>query len=251
MISRQNMLSMPRQVGFLLLFLMSTLTLAESLPCRVVVGPTSDPELTDANLEWTEHIVEYLSTRGTRCKVIFVNAWARANLMFSDQRIDVLFPEIVGDPTQPGTTGRPVALTYGFVVFSRLNNGPFDSPSELRGLRVGTIRGRFYPASLVDDPRIRVEPANSLEQNLNKLMHGRIDATVEYLADGLRQLEAMNLLNRVHYGEEFAIEELAYRFHSTPEGEQLKALFDQAIQALIEDGTYSATFGGTTQRLIH
>ncbi|MDX1756074.1 MAG: transporter substrate-binding domain-containing protein [Marinobacter sp.] len=222
----------------------------QSAPCRVMVGPTSDDDLTAANLEWTRHLTRYLDERGTKCDVLFVDAWARANLMFREQQIDVLFPEIVGDPTQPGFTGQPVALTYGFVIFSRIDTQVFDRPSELRGRQVGLIRGRFYPDELVDTPYVDFQEANSLEQNFKKLIYGRIDATVEYRSDGLRQLEAMGLMNRVHHGEEFGVEQLAYRFQATPEGERLQARFDQAIDALMEDGTYAATFGGTSQRLL-
>lgn len=239
-----------RALGFLLLCVLPALASTDTLPCRVVVGPTSDPELTVANRVWTERLIRHLESQGTHCKMIFVDAWARANLMFAEQQIDVLFPEIIGDASQPGITGRPVALTYGFVVYSRLDTRAFDHPTELRGRRVGLIRGRYYPTSLTDDPHIRIETANSLEQNFNKLLYGRIDATVEYLSDGLRQLEAMNLLNRVQHGQEFGVEQLAYRFQATPQGEQLRARFDQAIRALMDNGTYTATFQGSSQRLI-
>ncbi|MDC0661573.1 substrate-binding periplasmic protein [Marinobacter sp. SS21] len=245
-----NLIGLLAAVGFLLLIVLPSLAPADTLPCRVVVGPTSDPELTVANRAWTKQLVRHLESRGTRCEMIFVDAWARANMMFAERRIDVLFPEIVGDASQPGITGRPVALTYGFVVYSRLDTRAFDHPAELRGRRVGIIRGRYYPASLLDDPHIRIESANSLEQNFNKLLHGRIDATVEYQSDGLQQLAAMNLLNRVQYGQEFGVGQLAYRFQATPEGEQLKTRFDQAIRTLMDNGTYTATFRGTSQRLV-
>lgn len=227
---------------------------SRALPCQVVVGPTSDTELTEANLSWTRQVADQVTRLVAddtmECKVLFVDAWARANKMFSDGSADVLFPEIVDDPTQPGITGLAVALTHGFVVFNHFHEPKIDNIHELVGRSVGLIRGRFYPVALTSTNMIDFQYANSLSQNFNKLVYNRIDATVEYRLDGLRQLDQMGLTNKIQHGAEFGVEQLAYRFQDTAEGRQLRLLFDTAIQELRANGTYTATFNGTSQRQI-
>lgn len=219
-------------------------------PCVVVNGPTGDPALTEANLQWTRQLLLRLEARRVPCTVLNIDHWARANKMFQDGSADVLFPEIVGDPDQSGVTGRPIALTHGFVIFTRHETGPLHSLDKLRGLKVGTIRGRYYPQELQDQAGIHIERGNSLEQNMHKLARGRIEATVEYQADGVVLLDRLGLRSMIHHGGEFGVRELAYRFHQTAGGTQLRDHFDAVVAELIDDGTYQRMFEGTSQRLI-
>ncbi len=233
------------------------LTLAWSMPaltseppCVVVNGPTGGPALTQANFEWTQRLIQHLELRDVYCKVLNIDHWARANKMFREGSVDVLFPEIVGDPEQPGITGRPIALTHGFVIFTRHETGPLDNIENLAGLSVGTIRGRYYPEEFQAHPGIQIEPGNSLEQNMHRLALGRIDATIEYQSDGVRLLNRLGLRAMIHHGDEFGVQELAYRFHQSERGIWLRHHFDGAAQELIDNGTYQQLFTGTTQRLI-
>lgn len=218
--------------------------------CLVVNGPTEDPILTQANFEWTQRVIQRLELRDIYCKALEIDHWARANKMFRDGNADVLFPEIVGDPDQPGITGMPIALTHGFVIFTRHETGPLDSIDDLTGRKVGTIRGRYYPEELHTQPGIQIETGNSLEQNIHKLALGRIDATIEYESDGVKLLNRLGLRALIRHGEEFGVQELAYRFHQSERGFWLRRHFDAAAQELIDNGTYHQLFTGTTQRLI-
>ncbi|AZT84607.1 hypothetical protein EHN06_14225 [Marinobacter sp. NP-4(2019)] len=219
-------------------------------PCLVVNGPTGDPALTQANFDWTKRLIQNLESRNIHCKVLNIDHWARANKMFRDGTADVLFPEIVGDPEQPGVTGRPIALTHGFVIFTRHKTGPLNHIDELAGLNVGTIRGRYYPEELRNISGIQIEPGNSLEQNMHKLALGRIDATIEYQSDGVKLLNRLGLRAMIHHGAEFGVQELAYRFHQSDQGMRLRHHFDEAAQELIDNGTYHQLFTGTTQRMV-
>jgi len=219
-------------------------------PCLVVNGPTSDQTLTNAKAEWTQHVIERLKLRDVDCEAVNIEHWARANKMFRDGTADVLFPEIVGDPEQPGITGMPIARTYGFVIFTRYDTGPLNTIESLEGLRVGTIRGRFYPSEFLNHPGIQIQRTNSLEQNMHMLALERIDATIEYQSDGVALLSRLGLRAMIHHGDEFGVNELAYRFHLSDRGIWLRHHFDAAVQELIEDGTYQQTFAGTSQRLI-
>lgn len=218
--------------------------------CKVVVGPTPEPELTDANVQFALAIVRDLARFGEKCDVHLIDAWARANKMFADGTADVLFPEIVGDPSQPGITGLPVAMTFGFVVYTRTTDPVIDDISGLSGRTVALIRGRYYPEELVNHPQITAIYANSLEQSFNLLDYERIDATVEYISDGERQRHRMGLADRLHHGEEFEVNQLAFRFQATESGQTLRQRFDTAILNLKADGTYHTIFEGTPLQLI-
>lgn len=218
--------------------------------CRVVVGPTPNPTLTDANMQLALTIVRDLTKFGEKCEVHLIDAWARANKMFADGTADVLFPEIVGDPSQPGITGIPVATTFGFVVYTRTTEPVIDSIAELSGKNVGLIRGRYYPEELLSHPYITAVYTNSLEQNFNMLTYQRIDATIEYVSEGERQLFQMGLAGELHHGAQFEVNELAFRFQATESGQTLRQLFDDAILNLKADGTYEAILKDMPLQLI-
>jgi ABC-type amino acid transport substrate-binding protein len=234
------------------LFSVSGMAPAESAqsPCTVLVGPTSDETLTRANLAWTRQLIKKVNAAGLACDLQFVQAWARANSLFAQGRADVLFPEIIGDPNQPGITGRPLAETEGFVVVTPADAPVIHEPTALVGRRVGIIRGRFYAPALMTQEGIQLEEAGSLEQNITKLLHGRLDATVEYQGDILKLLQDETLANRIHYGQPFGASSLAYRFADTEKGRALRQQFDQAITELMADGSYKQIFQATNLKLL-
>lgn len=219
--------------------------------CDVIVGPTSDPELTEANLEWTRRVIGRLESMDVACELHFVEAWARANKMFADGIAEVLFPEIVGDWSQPGMTGMPVAMTHGFVVLTRSESALLNSLEMLKGKRIGIVRGRFYPRVLKHTPGIELEEVGSFEQNVDKLLYERIDATIEYQQDAQKLLESEGLTTRIHFGEEFGAAPLAYRFQLSKQGVHLMEQFNIAISELIAEGTYHRLFKDTSQRRLY
>ncbi|PVY78429.1 ABC-type amino acid transport substrate-binding protein [Tamilnaduibacter salinus] len=236
-----------------MLFVVSLGARGQSLPgaCDVVVGPTSDEALTQANLDWTRTVLDRVEAMGTPCELYVINAWARANKMFADGEAEVLFPEIVGDRTQPGMTGMPVARTHGFVLVTAKGASRIDGIRGLAGKTVGVVRGRFYPSELRNDPSIELEEARSFQQNVDKLLYGRIDATIEYRQDVMALLARRDLSEQLNIGDEFGGRRLAYRFHLTRQGARLMALFNVAISELVLDGTYHRIFEDSTQELVY
>ncbi|XOZ33653.1 substrate-binding periplasmic protein [Halomonadaceae bacterium KBTZ08] len=216
--------------------------------CDIAVGPTSEPELTEAYQEWTRRIIERLETMGVSCELTFIRSWARANKLFAEKEVEVLFPDIVEDQSQPGMTGMPVAMTEGFVVITRGESKKVNSLEGLAGKKVGIIRGRYYPAKLENLAGVTLERVESLTQNLDKLAYERIDATLEYEHDTVRLLERKELMDELQYGKPFGATHMAYRFHRTKEGARLMARFNIAISELIIDGTYEDLFDGLTQQ---
>lgn len=85
---------------------------------------------------------------------------------------------------------------------------------------------------------------------MRKLALGRIDATIEYLSDGVTLLNRLGLRSMAHHGDEIGAQELAYRFHQSARGDWLRHHFDIAAQELIDNGTYHRLFTGTSQRMI-
>lgn len=216
--------------------------------CDIAIGPTSEPELTQAYREWTRRVIERLETMGVSCELQFIRSWARANRVFAEGEAEVLFPDIVEDHSQPGMTGMPVAMTEGFVVITHEGSDKVNGLEGLAGKKVGIIRGRYYPAKLENLAGVRLERVESFTQNLDKLAYERIDATLEYEHDTVRLLERKELGDQLQHGKPFGATHLAYRFHRTKEGARLMARFNIAISELIIDGTYQGLFEGLTQQ---
>ena len=92
---------------------------------------------------------------GSEIEVEFISSWSRANYMFGQKHIDVLFPEIVGDKTQSGITGALVGKGNGFSFYVNVKaNKAIKKWSDLEGTVVATLRGRFYPPELLNNSRI-------------------------------------------------------------------------------------------------
>ena len=64
-------------------------------------------------------------------------------------------------------------------------NMKFNTLNDLRGLRIGTIRGYTYSPEVDAADVFTKEPVNSIEQNLKKLEIGRIDMFISNLSVGL------------------------------------------------------------------
>ncbi len=221
------------------------------IPCHIVVGPTSEAALNSANLEWANLLVVHLRKAMLDCRVEAFNAWPRAQQVFNSRDNATLYPEIEHEQIDGTVTGMPVISTGGFVIVTRAGTTRFHRIEDLAGLTVGTIRGRFYPKALAQTPGIEIDAAGSLEQNINKLLSGRIDATIEYLSDIDAWMAQPQFAAALQFGDEIDNTNLAFRFKNTASGQSLLTHFNNAITELINNGSYQKVYGKTRLKMLH
>ncbi len=222
-----------------------------AIPCHIVVGPTSEAALNSANLEWANLLVVQLRKAMLDCRVEAFNAWPRAQQVFNSRENATLYPEIEHEQIDGTVTGMPVVSTGGFVIVTRAGKAKFHRIEHLAGFTVGTIRGRFYPEALMKTPGIEIDAAGSLEQNINKLLSGRIDATIEYLSDIDAWMAQPQFSDALQFGDEIGDTNLAFRFQNTASGQSLLKHFNSAITELINNGSYQEVYAKTRLKMLH
>ncbi len=110
----------------------------------------------------------------------------------------------------------------------------------LQGLRIGVERGSYLPEPL-RQAGLMLDPAGSLNGNLRKLAKERIDLAFGERAAGLYQLARQPELRAQVEWHEPGLERkpthLAFS-RRDPQSEALRQAFDQAFQAMKQDGSY-------------
>lgn len=133
-------------------------------------------------------------------------------------------------------------------VFTRVGTPKLTSLEDLADHRVGITRGYPYAREVSDGKLFVVEPANSDEANLRKLVAGHIDAFILDEKTGVNALEATGLTEKVQYDRNRPVsrQEVYYAFQDTPEGRQLAEKFSAALAVLKKDGRYQSITRGIT-----
>lgn len=194
---------------------------------------------------------------GHKIEVEFINSWSRANYMFRQAHIDVLFPEIVGDTTQPGITGTLVGKGNGFSFYVNVNaNKKIRTWKDLEGAVVATLRGRFYPPELLNNSKIIFQEINTPEQAFKMLEAERVDLVAEnpFIAQALikeldlkKEIEAIELIDSNQHNKVFANHYIAYRFHADTQGIKLLESFNIEIGEMLASGVYQDIFADVPQ----
>lgn len=133
-------------------------------------------------------------------------------------------------------------------VVKRGNPWRYQGPASLEKLRIGVIQGYVYSGevgSYIDEKsksskRASVFPVggdNGLEQNLRKLVAGRIDATVESLAVLTTKLAALNLADKIEYAGTVDSLPIYLAFcPGVPASKDYAALYDKGVAEMRTSG---------------
>lgn len=224
---------------------------------RIIIGPVEnltglDPISAENHpgTIFTKEIVKRLKNQGYSINYEFIDAWKRANNLFNNGHVDVLFPEVIGDKTQQGITGMPITRIPGYVIYTLTTQPKLHSFTSLEGKEVGLLFGRYYPTELKGNQRIILNEVNKLEQNFKKLQQGRIDAVIEVISEGNRGLKSSGLTG-IHHGNELNTSYTAYRFHTSQQGLELMEAFNTVVADMIIDGSYSEIFHINSNAFYH
>ena len=123
------------------------------------------------------------------------------------------------------------------IVFTLINEKPLTKLSELEGLTIGAVRGFSY-GQVEENKKINIQYVSSDEQNIEKLLSGRIDAIIGDNASTVNVIEHSKNSKSIFYDLEQPIDilDVFYVFQNTPQGHIIRDKVNSAIQSLKREG---------------
>jgi polar amino acid transport system substrate-binding protein len=210
---------------------------AQSLP---VVTFATDSEKTGGFL--LELTVEAMKRSGYDADVLFV-PWARAVYLAQYGRVDALLGCYWSAERAEKLAYTTVLAESPMTLFALEGAGvQYRGLADLRGLVVGTINGAAYPRDFLDAV-VQREAVASYEQNIQKLLAGRIDVFIEKALVVSAYLDALDRPSGrriVPLDPPVAINKYYNAFSkAVADGERKRAAFDAGLNLLRTDGTYA------------
>jgi polar amino acid transport system substrate-binding protein len=159
---------------------------------------------------------------------------------FSANKIDGVFPAL--SVTMPGSYERSdliyVKRDYAFTV---KGNPPLETIADLSGKHVGITSGYPYAKKLTTDKSIHLDVANSDDQNVKKLLAGRVNAFVVEEKSGLKAFMNNGSHNKISYNpaQSLSEQDVFYAFQKNVRGKVLAEKISAALVVLKENGTFA------------
>ena len=111
------------------------------------------------------------------------------------------------------------------------------SIKELKGLKVGTIRGYVYPDEFMQADYFKKQEVTNIKQNVIKLSKGRIDIVVENEYPFKYELNKLRIEHGIRMLPTFASKHVRYAaFHKDKKGNELSKIFQKNLDELISSG---------------
>ena len=195
---------MPRIITFLMFLALPGLACAESLPGEVVLvnadyppyvmpeghpgGPGIDMEIAMAALEnmGVRAVVKLVPFKRVLAMLEAGQADLTTSLSYRDERDEYLYWSL------------PYRTDTSYIFFTRRDSA-FEPEriEDLRGRRVGVVRGFVFPAAFADDPGIEKVEAPHIPSLLAMLLEGRFDALIVNRIVGKHELKATGRMAEV------------------------------------------------------
>lgn len=128
-------------------------------------------------------------------------------------------------------------------IFSRRNNPPIVDIDALQGKRVGVRRGMMTSLqSVLDRGDFRLQPVNSIEQNVDKLDKGRIDAFIDFVPDVYLAASALGIDPHPHT-KGTPLERHPDSLVCRAVSDQFLTTFNDGLQAMKDSGKLAEILG--------
>lgn len=220
--------------------LLACVSIADELPETIVIGTFPIPLMVESEekgifIELTQALAK---EAGLNIQIRVFPA-QRTLREFAAKRLDGLFPGLAVTMPVPyeRTTSVYVKRDYAF---TRKGEKPLHTVEQLAGKKVALTSGYPYVEPLTSRQDIRFELANSDEQNVKKLLAGRVDAFVVELKSGLKAFHADGREGAIHYdiAKPLSEQDVFYALQTGEHGEQLAQRLSQALERLKRSGRF-------------
>jgi hypothetical protein len=159
---------------------------------------------------------------------------ARVDKMFEYHKADCIFPFDKAFQTDQTTISSDYFTVAQAYIFSAEGSKPFTSLTQLLGKRVGVRNGMLYGPEY-EKLGLKVNLVDSIEQNLEKLQSGRIDAFLAWAPD-VMAFFAEKQMKPLPHAAPFVLHHDAFLCHGTEKSRQFIKEFDQALVKLKQQG---------------
>ena len=196
-------------------------------------------------------VTEIFKRAGHKVRFVFF-PWQRTQLYVRDGKLAGLaIAWYTQERTRAMTYSHPYLQTAIVLIKRREDPFVYRRLEDLYGKNIGVIIGYGY-LKKIESEKIRKSFVSSLQQNLLKLIRKRIDLTIE------EKLNALNVMSQMpdETRRSLAILERPLevkRLHITiskniPNADQLLQDFNDALVAMLEDGSYHRLIGNFRHR---
>ena len=146
-------------------------------------------------------------------------------------------PAYRGSSSVPGIYSIPFTVTEEIILFNKKHYFPVNSPEDLVGKRLGTVKGYYYPGytPYLEDGRINAYPSDNENMLVKLLVLDRLPQVLINKDFALYAIKEQNLNEQLTVGQPYHVMEVMIRFH--PNKKEAVPRFNKAIQRLIENGT--------------
>ncbi|MCP4023038.1 MAG: amino acid ABC transporter substrate-binding protein [Desulfobacteraceae bacterium] len=156
---------------------------------------------------------------------------------FKKGMTSVLFPAMQPNIPEGMKVVRSVPFMKKAIYAFVLKGDPIPTSFEdLFGKKVGLVRGYAYPDEVTNDKRIEVQYATMAAQSMKKLQVGWADVVLDDIVvgkDAINKTQALNIVFNAN--APFALVDVFFAFHPTPEGELLaQKISNVLIQMQVE-----------------
>jgi len=123
------------------------------------------------------------------------------------------------------------------IIFTRKGEQVITQHADLEGLTIGAVRGYSY-GQIEKDKNIKIQYVNSDEQNIKKLLSGRVDAIIGDNTSTVSAIKNSNYAQDIFYNLQQPIDilEVFYVFQNTSKGHLIRDKVNIAIKSLKQEG---------------
>lgn len=161
----------------------------------------------------------------------------RVQISFKHNQITAYFPELLENLPKTDLVTSTLFWLKKIVLFSR-KDSPITNHLDLKYKRIGAVSGYSYGVDITQNPLYKIEYVKDDRINIEKLMHGRIDAIVGDTASTLHAINDSQYSSQIYYdvNKPINILKVFYVCQATYEGKELCQAISNSIKELQAEG---------------
>lgn len=189
-----------------------------------------------------ELVAHVLATLGYQVQIQFV-PWPRALARIQAGDADAILDISKGESNEREDSllfpSEPLSVSSNSLFYRKSEPFVYDGLASLRGKRVAVVRGYNYSANFMSATFFSRDPGGSHEQNMKKLVRGRVDLALMDTAVGIHLMRTLHVEDQVAKDPTlFMSGKLYLAFASRPEFANLVSGFERELIAFKRTADY-------------
>ncbi|OEU70715.1 MAG: hypothetical protein BA863_14610 [Desulfovibrio sp. S3730MH75] len=160
----------------------------------------------------------------------------RALKVFQNNQCQAIFPSLDIPSRKESYKTIPIHYKRAFA-FTISGTPPPTSIAELEGKIIGVTRGYSYPRSIINNPEITIDWADSFPSSLQKLLKGRIDCFIGDPDITIESIHRMDIKLNYDLTKPLFEEPAFIAFQHNQRGAFFAKQFSKILKGMQQDGT--------------